>query len=383
MARPSKFTSVAAQLKARIDAGTGVFAAGNLLPPEEELAAQFGVTRQTLRKAVATLVADGLVVRRPGCGTFVPFPAARGAQRDSLLYVGSTTEHYYQAFYEALCAEAERRGKAVTAFTPSGAADSLRRLRQLADSHRRLICMTEAWRKVRQALPAGLHVTLVSGSASADHVDRDQPPTYLISTDPYRAAKLAVEYLADLGHRRIGFASPGRAVGGDPMSGAVWPGYVPYLGYRSGLLERGLTETGGLAVPDQLMNNGDFAEGHYRYFARHLDDFDPSPTAYVVANDFRAGPLLRALRERGRRVPEEVSLVGIGNTPWAQAVDPPLTSVCLGETEMARLAVTLNAEPEPKTTRIVRVDPELVERHSAAAPSTPTDMTPPLSLARQ
>jgi GntR family transcriptional regulator of arabinose operon len=362
MARPSKYTSVAAQIQARIDAGA--FVPGEALPVEQELAEQFGVNRLTLRKAVGLLVADGIVLRRSGSGTFVQPPAARGARKGSVLYVGSTTDHFFQAFYEALCREAARSGKGITAFTPAASPEALQQLARLAASHNRLICMEAHWEKVRDAVPRDVHVTLVSGFDSLDRADNGDRPTYAVSTDTYRAVKLAVEYLAGLGHRRIGYVDAGQAVGGDPMVGIVPAGRAPYLGYRAGLQECGLTETGILAVPHKLLIGAEFEEPHYRYFSHHFRRFDPLPTAFVCVGDFRAGPLLRVLRERRLRVPEDVSMIGIGNTPWAQAFDPPLTSVCLGEAELARLALMLNEEPDPGTTRVVRVDPELVVRKS-------------------
>ncbi len=76
------------------------------------------------------------------------------------------------------------------------------------------------------------------------------------------------------------------------------------------------------------------------------------------------GALLRVWREQKVRVPEDVSVIGIGNTPWVLALDPPLTSVCLGEAEMARLALLLNEAEPPEKTRVVRVDPEVMVRES-------------------
>jgi len=155
---------------------------------------------------------------------------------------------------------------------------------------------------------------------------------------------------------------------GKPMAGTVPPERLQYLGFLSGLRENGLEEVCTLAIPHKLLMvpGVDFAAVHRRFYRYHLERQKVGPTAFVCVNDFRAAPLIRVLRDLGRRVPEDISLVGIGNTPWAQAVDPPLTSVCLGEAEMARMAILLNDEPEPERTRVVRVDPELVVRQSVA-----------------
>ncbi len=362
MARPAKFTSVAAQIRARIDAGS--FAPGDALPPEQELAERFGVNRLTLRKAVAVLAGEGVLLRRPGSGTFVRAEGVRGVPAGSLLYVGSTTDHFFQAFYQALCVEAERCGKAVTVFTPSSSPDSLRQFTRMAASHRRLICMDAHWPTIRACVPREVRVTRVSGFDSLDQAQNGEHPAYAVSTDTYRAVKLAVEYLAGLGHRRIGYVDAGYALDGNPMLGAVKGDRPPYLGFRSGLHECILQEACVLAVPHKLLTGTDFQEPHYRYYTHHLRTLKPLPTAFVCVGDFRAGALLRVLREQKVRVPEDVSVIGIGNTPWALALDPPLTSVCLGESEMARLALLLNEAEPPEKTRVVRVDPEVMVRES-------------------
>jgi DNA-binding LacI/PurR family transcriptional regulator len=65
----------------------------------------------------------------------------------------------------------------------------------------------------------------------------------------------------------------------------------------------------------------------------------------------------------GRRA-QEVSLVGLGNTPWAQWLTPPLSSVSLNEERMAKLAILLADEEMPEMPEVVRVQPHLVERDS-------------------
>jgi DNA-binding LacI/PurR family transcriptional regulator len=216
-----------------------------------------------------------------------------------------------------------------------------------------------------------VRVTRVSGAPGIEEPVDGGRPSFVISADTYRAVKLAVEHLADLGHQRIGHIDAGYAVGGGALCGRVLPNLSSYLGFLSGLRERNLSTTCVLGVPHSLFTSPsvDWAAEHKRFFKHCLDRLDTWPTAFVCMADFRAGPLLRLLRERGLRVPEDISVVGIGNTPWALALDPPLTSVCLGEAEMARMALLLNDEPEPERTRVYRVDPELVVRQSAGKPA--------------
>jgi GntR family transcriptional regulator len=64
-----RFRAIAEELRREIDAGR--FAKAQRLPGERELAGDFGVSRATLRRAVAVLVGEGLLVQRQGAGAFV------------------------------------------------------------------------------------------------------------------------------------------------------------------------------------------------------------------------------------------------------------------------------------------------------------------------
>ncbi len=87
----------------------------------------------------------------------------------------------------------------------------------------------------------------------------------------------------------------------------------------------------------------------------------------VAANDVIALAALNVLRETGIRVPEEVSLVGYDDIPWATLAHPPLTTVRQPVKEMAEAAVTLLLrrllEPEGGAVKVV-VPVTLVPRGS-------------------
>lgn len=359
MARQIVFTEVAHRLRARIAAGE--FATTEPLPAERALAEELGVNRLTLRKALELLEREQVVVRRQGCGTFVAANAGPRSQ-DSVLYVGDTQAHFYQGFYGALCAEAQDRHLAVTAFSPTDTAESLDAFRKLAVRFRRLICMESAWLLIQATVPDDVHVTRVSGFRSIDEAEMGTRPGYIISSDTFRAAKLAVRHLIELGHRRIALVEYGHRVPDQPLLGEFSPRSEMVLGCNSALQEAGLDPLLALALPDHPTE--EFQDWQARCLRHQLGRMRQRSTGFVCAGDFRGGALLRVLRERRVRVPEDASVVGIGNTPWAEALDPQLCSVSLGEAQMARLALLLNAEPEPDTVRVVRVDPVLVRRRS-------------------
>jgi DNA-binding LacI/PurR family transcriptional regulator len=364
MGKPVKFVALAERVRARIEAGE--FPPGEPLPPERRLADSFGVSRLTLRKAFALLGEQRAVIRRPGIGTFAS-PAVRPGAAAALLYVGETGSHFYESFYRALCAEAQDRGLAITAIVPDANGKAQTSLLALVRTRRRLICMEDCWPRLRALLPDDVHVTRVSGFNSYRRLAPDERPGYLIGSDQYRAVKLAVEHLVQLGHRRIGLLEIAWDGDPDPLLGRLDARRETVLGYRAALQEHGIAEEWLLGIPDRP-DLEEWQPHETAVIQRHFDTWPRMPTAFVSAYDFRAAPLVKVLRERGLRVPEDISVVGVGNTPWAGWIDPPLTSVCLGEAEMARLALVLNAEPEPPRPRVIRIDPELVLRRSTAPP---------------
>jgi DNA-binding LacI/PurR family transcriptional regulator len=97
---------------------------------------------------------------------------------------------------------------------------------------------------------------------------------------------------------------------------------------------------------------------------------DPSVTAVFAANDAMALGLLRALQQHGRRVPEDVSVVGFDDVPEAEYLWPALTTVNQELDRLGQLAVDLTLRAlrgeESPTERLLT--PTLLVRESTAAP---------------
>jgi DNA-binding LacI/PurR family transcriptional regulator len=97
----------------------------------------------------------------------------------------------------------------------------------------------------------------------------------------------------------------------------------------------------------------------------------PEATAVFAANDHLALGILRALHERGRRVPEDISLVGFDDVPEAAYFIPPLTTVRpdFGAVAKASLALLLGQLQTGRSTNERHtIAPALVSRASVAPP---------------
>lgn len=181
-------------------------------------------------------------------------------------------------------------------------------------------------------------------------------PISSVVPDEAGGAAVAVRALADAGHTRIGFLN---SAAGVPAAAER------YAGYQAELTRHGL------ATGDHLVEaDTDEFEGGLAAAGRLLDLEDP-PTALFCFNDRMAAGAIRAARERGLRVPDDLSVVGFDNEELvALLTDPPLTTVQLPHYEMGRWAVdqVLAAMNGPEAVTRHRAACTLVERASVAPP---------------
>ena len=125
-----------------------------------------------------------------------------------------------------------------------------------------------------------------------------------------------------------------------------------YEGYVEGLA------AGGREFDERLVVHGDFGQESGEAGMRNLLVRAPEVDGVFCANDLMAAGALRVLREAGRLVPADVSVVGFDDAPLALSTHPPLTTVHqsperMGQ-EMVSLLVEAMAHPdEPPQPRIL------------------------------
>jgi DNA-binding LacI/PurR family transcriptional regulator len=135
-----------------------------------------------------------------------------------------------------------------------------------------------------------------------------------VTIDNAAAAKLVMDHLIDLGHRRIGL------IGGQPDRPIHLD--VPHLRMRGALAV--LDEAGIFPGPQHVQTAGFTVTGGYLAMNRMLEHPDP-PTAVFAFSDEMAIGAIRAAREHGLRVPEDLSIAGFDDHDVAWALD--LTTV--------------------------------------------------------
>jgi LacI family transcriptional regulator len=198
-----------------------------------------------------------------------------------------------------------------------------------------------------------------------------EPNVATVGATNWAGGLSAARHLLGLGHRRI-------AVIGGPVSMLCSRARID--GYRAAL------ESAGVEVEPALIRNGNFHHiGGYQA-ARELFELPDPPTAIFAGSDEQAFGVAEAARVTGRRLPEDLSVVGFDDLPISRWVSPPLTTVRQPLAEMGRTAaemlLTMIDRREPHG-RQVELATELIVR-SSTAPPPPQAMESPghASLAR-
>lgn len=184
--------------------------------------------------------------------------------------------------------------------------------------------------------------------------------------DDGRGSRLAVDHLVELGHRRIGYLA------GRPDTDV---GRRREEGYRAAMADHGLE------VRPEWVLMGDFTEARgYQAAEELLSDPGASvPSALFIVNFFSALGVMRAIRQLGLTVPDDLSLATMDDHFVAEHLDPPLTTVRLPMRQMGEqgAGLLLDAIAGETLRHLVAEDPpQLIVRRSTAvaavAPSGPS-----------
>jgi LacI family transcriptional regulator len=311
----------------------------------EQIGRRAGVSRSTVSRVLndrpdvrpevrARVVA---VIHETG---YQPNPAARAlvSKRSGLIGLVMLTEvdelfgdPYYPALVSGIqqgCAEHDLIFSIFPAYSPDGRSDALTP-------------------QIAQRFVDGVIVTSVPQSDPVIAALRDRGKRMVVVGHPVGDAGLtrvdvenrqgsatAVAHLIDHGRRRIAFVGPTveHQFGVDRLAG-----------YRDALEVAGLAANGRLVQLDQPT-----VEGGYRATTTVLA---MRPDAIYAATDTMAAGAYGALSDHGRRIPEDIAVIGFDGLPRGPQLDPVLTTVVQPVVDVGRAAVSLLAsdDTEPQT----------------------------------
>ena len=135
----------------------------------------------------------------------------------------------------------------------------------------------------------------------------------------------AVEYLLEKGHREIGYLR------GDYR--------IKAFRYREYGYHRALGRHGIKARQEYRVTVGTKLESAYEEMKKYLENTDRLPTAFFADNDVIAIGAMRAMKEKGIRIPEDISIVGFDDISFGAVSTPGLTTIRVFKQEMGEVAV--------------------------------------------
>jgi LacI family transcriptional regulator len=207
-----------------------------------------------------------------------------------------------------------------------------------------VICSDYEDEQVRQLMDSDLPLVVI---------DMNNENTSVVYSDNCEGAKLAVEYLYSLGHRKIA------TIAGHQQTFA---GMERLRGFQQAMNDFGLP------VNDEFIIHGGFFSVEEGYKAmQQLLNASVMPTAVFAAGDHMAVGAIQAIRDRGLHVPEDISIIGFDDIDLAKYMTPALTTVrqdkeLIGEKSAEKLIEQINQKEKKSGVNVIPV--ELVVRET-------------------
>lgn len=303
---------------------------GERIPSETQLAQHLQISRTTVRIALQRAEVEGLITRAAGRGTFVTYNADT---RLDTRFIGFVTRSFHNEIHRTLLSSVEaelRTGGYSVVFSKAGSSqDEVAVLRQMhGDKVKGVILwanarVTPAQRMALEAFTTQ-NIPIVFIDRLVDGIEGD-----FVGSDNFGGTYALIEHLVELGHEHIVYLSHSIA--------NLYPIEERYRGYHAAMNahNRTIYPIWKLNSPNaneffetDLFQLLDQQRPHFNtQIAKMLESAAPRPTALVCANDAIAIIAMRAVRELGLKVPEDISIVGFDDISLAAYLDTPLTTI--------------------------------------------------------
>ncbi len=350
------YRQVAADIRTRIISGELV--AGDRIGSQQELTKIYNVSPITVKKAVAELIREGVLFSRIGKGIYVAAPRKR-VDFSKTQTIGFVLRDLNSPFFSRILTSVER------------AVSDNRYNLLLANSTDRPDIEDEQLRHFLNLGVSGIIIASMSHHYSATplirQLSRDNYPVVVVSyiededicfigTDHETGGYIATEHLIQCGYRRIGY------INGEPGNRV---GELRFEGYRKALADHGLNYQ-----PEDIYRLQHCGEAYdyqsgYEIGEQYLRQTSRAEALFVY-NDLAALGFQRAVLDAGRKVPEDVAIVGFDDIKRGVTAPVPLTTIHQPTDEIGLLAVqTLLAKINNQPVRMRQVlKPTLVIRES-------------------
>jgi len=340
----------------------GTFKSDEPILPTGKLSEEYGISTVSVRRAIDELVKEGWLYRKRHVGAFVSSSPPADQERPGTIKVivfEPSMQPHYRDYVQPLESGLQDVLDKDHIYTVRALLTDQRWEAYLDDARppARAVVVTELSSEKKPTLMpifARKKVALVTNETATDdsygfHYD-------CVSADHRQAARAATLHLVELGHRRIAHVAGSRS---------VVAGCVRREGYLSALREAGI------ASGDELVRETNWLIEDAYGATRELLELDDPPTAFFASSDTLAFGVLRALRERALRVPDDVSVVGCDDLEMSSHTDPPLTTIRTPREQIGRMMGQLLldriAHPDKQSSAVL-LQTQLIVRESTGPP---------------
>lgn len=321
--------------------------------PEEKIAERYGVSLGTVRQAMAELVSEGLIYKEQGKGTFVA-----EKKKKKTFTIGLLLTNIGNPFFSQIARSIQEK------------AHLLKYSVIYYNTNDQLIRETESINMLIERRVDGVILVPVLKSGEEKliqklkendilfvYLDRylNEPASDYIIIDNLSGVRQAMEYLISLGHKKIG------CISAQPFTQVLEQRVKAY---------KEIVRKNSLPVEDSLVQISDLSDDKGGYDAANkLFSTKNRPTAIFATNDIIAIGAYKAAKDKGIRIPQDLSLVGFDDIEASSLLEIPLTTISqpideIGETAMKILAEKFERKDSQKLQKIV-LEPKLVIRESA------------------
>ena len=340
-----------------------VYAKGEKLPSDSELAAHFDTSRLTVIRALQQLELEGMVERKAGSGTYVGLEPQLSSHSFGLLIPDLGQGEIFEPICQGMArAGLSSREVLIWGNTSTGSRDK--------ESQALELCQSFIAKKVSGVFFAPLELAAHKEEineqivASLDRakipivlLDRGtrpfpQPTQHdLVGIDNWREGFRMAQYLLDLGCKRLGFV--------------FRPGSAPTVDARIAGLSEALRQIRYALTADAVLRVDPTDRALVQAWFK---DFHPD--GILCANDYTAGQLMHTLLNSGVKVPRQVRIVGFDDVKYASLLPVPLTTLrqpCFEMGITAMRAMLARLSDPSMVPRTISLDCEIIVRDSCGA----------------
>ena len=338
----------------------GELKSGQMIPPERTLSEKYGISRVSARKAMKSLISEGLITSIVGRGNFVKdvrnvYKISKTMNIGYVIYSGDTrasfqSNPYFGHMITGVDEEAKRYGYHVVLSTLESGALPKSGLPELVTKNKVDGLLVEGisyqdYKKLNSACP-----TVIISDWIETEPGIIETPLDVVTVDNLGAMDQVGKYLKDLGHSKIAFISLN-------IKQSCFADR--YNGFRLALIHHNLD-----FYPEWCLfeNTSDEA-------VNKLLSMKEKPTAIIICNDYFALQIIDKLKKSGSSVPGDFSVVGFDDIAEAKGANPPLTTVkvpteTVGRVACARLMDKINKRSGHAM--IIQVETSFVVRESCS-----------------